>query len=113
MTEGLQRSETVTKTAEGVIASARAVIVKAQTLIQDNEQKLANEKMEELETAKSQVQQKLTVYSSKLKSFQMQLAPKKLLSEEELRAQALVGVEKTRQQNIQHLWDQIKSYQWH
>ena len=110
LTEGFQQFEIVTKIAEGIIASARAAIFKAQTLIQDNEQNLANKKkVEELETAKSQVQQELTVHSSKMESLQTQYATKKLLSEEELRVQALTQVKKARQIDIQHLKYQIKS----
>ena len=58
LTDDLQRSELVAKNAEGVIVRAWVVIAKAQALIHDNEQKLANEKkkMEELEAAKSRVQ---------------------------------------------------------
>jgi len=53
----LQKSEFITKGAEGAIASARAAIAKAQALIQDNEQKSANEKkkVEKLEAVKSRV----------------------------------------------------------
>ena len=62
----------VTKNAEGVIASARAVIAKMQALIYDNEQKLMNEKkkMEEFKAAKSRAQQKLNVRSSQLEAVQ-------------------------------------------
>jgi len=53
----LNHWEAYKKTVKSVITSARAAIVKAQALIQDNEQKLANEeeKLEELDTAKSLV----------------------------------------------------------
>ena len=58
MADDHQRSEIITKGAEGVIASARAASAKAQALIHDNKLKVVNEKkrMEELEAAKSQVQ---------------------------------------------------------
>jgi len=81
LTENLKWSEIVTKTAEGVTASARAAIVKAQALIQDNEEKFANEKkkVEELETAKNHVQLMFTIHSSKLESLQTQIATKNLL----------------------------------
>jgi len=54
----LQRSEIVTKGAEGVIAIAWAAIAKAQVLIHDNELKVTNEKKrnQELKATKSQVQ---------------------------------------------------------
>ena len=55
LTDDLQRSEIVTKNAEGVIASAQTAITKAQALIYDNEQKLANKKkkLKEVEAVKS------------------------------------------------------------
>jgi len=79
LTNDLQRFEFVTKNVEGVIASARAAIAKAQTLICDNEQKLANEKkkVEKLEATKSRVQQELDVHTSRLEALQAQLASKK------------------------------------
>ena len=42
--DNLQRSEIITNSVEGVIASARATIPKAQALIQDDKQKLTNER---------------------------------------------------------------------
>jgi len=44
LVDDLQRSEIVTKGAEGMVASIRAAIVKAQALIRDKELKVANEK---------------------------------------------------------------------
>ena len=44
LADDLQRSKIVTKGAKGVIASARAAIAKAQTLICDNDLKLLNKK---------------------------------------------------------------------
>jgi len=44
LTDDPQQSEFITKSVEGAIASARLTIAKAQTLIQDKEQKLANVK---------------------------------------------------------------------
>ena len=63
-----RETEVATKNAERVITSAQAAIAKAQALIQVHKQKLATaqEKMEELKAAKNQVQQDLTVRSSKL-----------------------------------------------
>ena len=65
--------------------------------------------MEELESAKTRVHQELDVHTSKLEAFQAQLAAKKLLSDEKLRAQALAEVEKACQRDIQRIKDQIKS----
>ena len=57
MIDNLQQPEFITKSTEGPIVSARAAIVKAQALIRDNEQKLANKKKrtEELEAARDWV----------------------------------------------------------
>ena len=94
-----------------MIVSARATIAKVQALIRDNELKVTNEKkrMEELEAAKSHVQQELDVHTSKLEALQAQFAVKKLLSDEELRAKALTEVEKACQRDIHHLKEQIQS----
>ena len=76
---------------EQIIATAQTAIAKAQALIQVNEQKLvvARKRLEELETARTQVQENLVAHSSRLESLQTQLATKRFLSEEELRVQAL------------------------
>ena len=68
-------------------------------MIEANEQKLviARKRLEELETARTQVQENLTAHSSRLESLQAQLAAKRFLSEEELRVQALVEAERARQ----------------
>ena len=94
-----------------MIANARAAIAKAQALIHDNELKLANERkrVEELEGAKGHVQQKLDVHNLRLGTLQTQLATKKLLFEEELKARALAEIEEARQRDIQHLREQIQS----
>ena len=86
--DDIHQFEIVSKTAEDVIGSARMAISKAQVLIQDHELKLANEKrkVEELETTKHRVQKKLNDHSSELEALWMQLASKKILSGEELRA---------------------------
>ena len=65
-------------------------------MIEANEQKLviARKRLEELETATTQVQENLIVHSSRLESLQTQLATKIFLSEEELGVQALVEAER-------------------
>jgi len=72
-------------------------------LIQVNEQKLAiaRKRLKELEAAKKRIQEDLTARSSKLESLQAQLATKKFISEEELRVQAWVEVEKACQREMQ------------
>ena len=55
------------------------------------------------------MQQELNVRSSQLEALQAQLVTKKLLSDEELKVQALTKVEETHQSDIQCLKDQIKS----
>jgi len=93
-----RESEAITKNAKQVIANAQAAIAKAQALIQINEQKLATVKkrLEELEVTEKQVQEDLTARSSKLESFQAQLATRKFLSKNELRVQAFTKIERTR-----------------
>jgi len=110
MIDDLQQSKFITKSAEGAITFAWMAIAKAQALIWDNDQKFANEKKraEELGVARDRVQQELNVRSSQLEALQAQLAAKKLLSDEELRVQALAEIEEVRQKDIQRLKDQIK-----
>ena len=81
-----RESEVVTKNTEQVITTTRAAIAKVQALIQVNEQKLAacRKRLIELEAAKKRVQEDLAAHSSKLESFQAQLATKRFLSEKEL-----------------------------
>ena len=71
-------------------------------MIEANEQKLAvaREKLEGLETAKTQVQENLVAHSSRLESLQTELTMKRFLSEEELRVQALVKAKKACQQEM-------------
>ena len=109
--DDLRQSEFITKSAEGSIANARSVIAKAQTLIWDYKQKFANEKKraEELEAARDRVQQELNARSSQLEALHTWLATKKVLSDEELRVQALAEIEEAHQRDIQHLKNQIKS----
>ena len=78
-------------------------------MIQVNEQKfvVARKRLEELETAKKQIQEDLIAHPFKLESLQAQLATKKFLSEEELRVQTWAEVEKARQREMQCLRGQI------
>ena len=91
-----KESEVVIQSAEQVIATAQIIIAKAQALIQVNEQKLvvARKKLEELKTAKTQVQENLVSHSSRLESLQSQLAMKRFLLEKELKVQTLAEAEK-------------------
>ena len=66
-------------------------------------------KVEELEAAKSRLQQELDIHTLKLKALQAQLTARKLSSDAELRVQVLAEVEEARQRDIQRLKDQIKS----
>ena len=72
---------------QSAVISARATIAKAEALIVINERKFASvkKKWEELEAAKTQVEEILSAHSSKLESLQAQLTAKGFLSEEELR----------------------------
>ena len=80
-------------------------------MIESNEQKLAvaRKNLEELETAKTQVQVNLAAHVFRLESLQTQLATKIFLSEEELRVQVLAEAEKARQQEMQRLREWIHS----
>jgi len=60
--------------------------------------------VEELEAAKSRIQHELNVHTT-LEALQAQLAAKKLLSDKELRVQALAEVEEARRRDIQRLKD--------
>ena len=93
------------------MATVRVTIARAQALIETNEQKLiaARKRLEELETARTQVQENLTAHSSKLESLQAQLATKRFLSEEELRVQALMEAERAGQLEMHRLREQICS----
>ena len=74
-------------------------------MIEVNEQKLAaaRKSLKDSEAAKKLVQEDLAAHSSRLESLQAQLATKRFLSEEELRAQALVEAERARQHEMHHL----------
>ena len=100
-----KESEIIIQSAEQVIATARATIAKAEALIEINEQKLAaaRKRLEELENARTQAEESLSAHSSRLESLQAQLAAKRFLSEEELRVQALMEVEKARQHEMHRL----------
>ena len=67
-----KESEIVIQSAEQVITTARITIVRAQALIETNEQKLvaARKRLEELKTARTQVKENLSAYS--LESLQAQ-----------------------------------------
>jgi len=105
LTDDIHQSEVISKAMEDVIASARVAIAKAQALIQDHELKLANEKkrVEELESIRHRAQKELEDHSSKLETLRAQLASKTLLSDEELRAQALAKIEVACQRDMQRL----------
>ena len=97
-----KESEVVIQSTQQVITTAQAAIVRAQALIEANEQKLVivRKKLEELKTVKMQVQENLAAHASRLESLQTQLATKRFLSEEELRVQVLAEDEKARQQEM-------------
>ena len=80
-------------------------------MIEANEQKLAvaKKRQEELEAAKTQVQENLTAHSSRLESLQAQLATRRFLIEEKLRVQVLVEAEKARQHEMHRLREQTRS----
>ena len=80
-------------------------------MIEINEQKLAaaRKRLEEPETVKIQAGENLSAHSSRLESLRAQLAAKRFLSEEELRVQALMEAEKTRQHEMHRLREQIRS----
>jgi len=66
-----KESEIVIQSTEQVIATARITIVRAQALIEANEQKLVvvRKKLEQQETAKTQVQENLAAHVSRLEFF--------------------------------------------
>ena len=74
-------------------------------MIAINEKKLATakKKLEELEAARTQVEENLSTHSSRLEYLRAQLAARRFLSKEELRVQALMEAEKARQHEIHHL----------
>ena len=81
-----KESEVVIQSAEQVITTAHVTVAKAQAMIEVNKQKLAaaRKRLEELEIARTQVQENLTAHSFRLESLQAQLATKRFFSEEEL-----------------------------
>jgi len=103
--------ELIMQSTEQILISARATLAKTEALIAINEQKFANTKkrLEELEAAKTRVEENLSSHSSRLESLQAQLAIKEFLSEEELRARALMEAEKARQHEMHRLREQIRS----
>jgi len=104
-----KESEMVMQAAKQVILDSRASIARAEALIAINEQKLATseKRLAELEAAKVQVEANLSANSSELESLRVQA--KRFLSEEDLRAQALMEAEKARQHEIHRLREQIRS----
>ena len=92
-----KESEMIIQAARQAILDSRAAIARAEAVIATNEQKLATseKRLAELEAAKAQVEANLSVRSSRLESLRVQA--KRFLSEEELRAQALMEAEKARQ----------------
>ena len=56
-----------------------------------------------------QIEESLSIHSSRLESLRTQLATKKFLSEEELWVQALMEAEKARQHEMHRLREQIRS----
>jgi len=104
-----KESEMIMQAAKQAILDSRAAIARAEALIVLNEQKLATseKRLAELEAAKVQVEANLSVYSSELESLRVQA--KRFLSEEDLRAQALMEAEKARQHEIHRLREQIRS----
>jgi len=106
-----KESEVVIQSVEQIIATAQIIIAKAQVLIEANENKLAaaRKRLEDSEATKKLVQEDLTAHSSRLESFQAQLATKRFLFEEELRVQALVEADRARQHEIHRLREQIHS----
>ena len=104
-----KESEMIMQAAKQAILDSRAAIARAEVLIVVNEQKLATSEMRlaELEAAKVQIEANLSVNSSELESLRVQA--KRFLSEEDLRAQALMEAEKARQHDIHRLREQIRS----
>ena len=80
-------------------------------MIEINEQKLAatRKRLEELENARTQAEESVSVHSSRLESLQAQLAAKRFLSEEELQVQALMEPKRARQHEMHRLREQIRS----
>ena len=80
-------------------------------MIETNERQLvaARKRLEELETAKAEVEENLSAHFSRLESLQAQLAAKRFLSEEELRVQALMEAKRARQHEMHRLREQIRS----
>ena len=96
---------------EQIIINARSAIAKAEALIAINEKKLATirKKLEEQKAARARAEESRSLHSSRLESLRAQLAVRNFLSEEELRAQAVMEAEKARQHEIHRLREQIRS----
>ena len=104
-----EESETIIQAAKQAILDSRAVIARAEAMIVFNEQRLATseKRLAELEVAKAQAEADLSVRSSELESLRVQAQG--FLSEADLRARALMEVEKARQHKIHRLREQIRS----
>ena len=96
---------------EHIIINARSAIAKAEALLTINEKKLATikKRLEEQQAARARAEECQSIHSSRLESLRAQLAARPFLSEEELRAQAIMEAEKARQHEIHRLREQIRS----
>ena len=97
--------------AEHAIINARSAIAKAEAVIAINEKKLATikKRLEEQEAARARAEESQSIHSSRLESLRAQLAATPFLSEEELRAQAIMEAEKARQHEMHRLREHIRS----
>ena len=104
-------TELVMQTTELAITNARAAIAKAQAMLAVNEEKLValKKKLEEQQAARAQAEESQSVHLSRLETLRAQLAEKPCLSEEELRVQAMMEAEKTRQHEMHRLRERIRS----
>jgi len=111
LTGDSRESELIMQSTEQIIINARSAIAKAEALIAINEKKLATirKKLEEQKAARAQAEESRSIHSSRLESLRAQLAVRNFLSEEELRAQAVMEAEKARQHEIHRLREQIRS----
>jgi len=103
--------ELIRQNAELAIINARSAIAKAEAVIANNEMTLATvrKRLEEQQAAKARAEESQTIHSSRLESLRAQLAAKSFLSEEELRVQAMMEAERTRQHEMHRLRERIRS----
>ena len=111
LTDASWESELVRQGAEHAIINARSAIAKAEAVIAINEKKLATikKRLEEQEAARARAEESQSIHSSRLESLRAQLAATPFLSEEELRAQAIMEAEKARQHEMHRLREHIRS----